>query len=411
MNQIKITKEYNELWKEKIRSVEIPYYSRGNFKSTISDINESRKINTLSTFMKFIKETIDTYDNDLIYKTISNAISGQIPSIKTYYNNLITYLKNNNPPYIVSCINNIIGYINNYSYISTDSIVYQQMKSQEINNSEQIIGYLAYFRTITPNGDDQLFGYGQAFKVNDSSTIMGANISLGNAVKKIGNASQELWEAKENLVNEIDDQKKIVKSSVENFNSQFSEIKEEMVSYRNKLMLSGPLGIWYKRLSEYTGNNYKVNLEESRYEYDIEKQKWWHLKGKIRIYGFLSIIWSIVGIVLTAGVFWWIFHQIPNVITDHTKTTVIISVVTSFVLFVYGYILRIFIKNWNTSRHICEEIEERISLTQFYIALSQNEEFNHDEIALREIFKRIETGMIKEVAPRSSISSLINKKD
>lgn len=240
---------------------------------------------------------------------------------------------------------------------------------------------------------------------NEKNENLGnANISkiIEEEYSELPKLKSEYQDAIEKLLETADEAKKRFKEIEIQDQTRINELEAKAESQRQALMLKGPVEKWYTKLGEYTGCTYDPKPHKDKpqdlWEFDKNRKNKYWFSGKIEVNLALAIIWAILGFGFGFTGFYFLVDRVKDWEEHSTKLSILLSVGGSFMMFIYGYILRIFIKGWNSARHIAEEISDRIALTQFYLALIESGriEDENKKIALTAIFQKYETGLIKD---------------
>lgn len=402
----KIAKDW---WKENIKEYKMPLYT-GTFSNPLhDDIDESLTFKTLDAFLKyFISFRTNVYEVEILKNIFYNNGCTTAFDYITHLKNeseLDSPNTNNLNSYFNSFKNNFI----NKNFFIKDSQLWKLVNSNIEKGQDFCFGITDFYKlTFYSSTPARMNGYFYALsKKHQLNNIDAITNDAKETILKIPPLVNDVKDNIELLKDSIKENDIQTKNVIKNFNGDFSQIKEDLLKEKRKLMLSGPLEIWYDRLTEYTGYKY-VKKEGNEFIYEkykeIDKETGKPLPitkenmGKVAFYKAWSICWALFGFLMFAGAFAGIIATIKDWDNHTTKISVILSVSGSFFMFIYGYILKILVKNWNSARHIEEEISDRIALTQFYLALLQDEQIDKENasIPIQAIFKKYETGLLKE---------------
>ncbi len=391
---------------------------------------------TMSTFKKWMLFWIKELEENVFFSNNRN--------LENNLNSIISYLKTSSGDYtqhLINTMTNINNTLQSQNFFASETTLYSLLINEGIKTKtpNYLSGFLAYFRIASSQQNldgEQILGFKHAVEIKTN--------------RKKGDSWNEVKRVVEKYKKDFDDfnlyKKEFEHWKIEQLN-QINKRKEELTNStkeaitslersKSKLMLSGPLKMWHDRLAIYDGGKYvasekqdfkfihiknkdaKKNSEASLKKYEISNQLSKNdvansKMGKIKKAMIMVFIVAFIGLLISCGAMAFPIYVFKKELWDNNQKLIIVtSVLSSFALFIYGYILRICVKNWISSRHISEEIRERISLTEFYLTLIQNGDIKieNSDFALKEIFRRINTGLIKETENGSHILELIKSK-
>lgn len=416
MNKIAI-----DWWKNKIKSLDINL-TNGAFKSELIDENKKiKKFKSLKTFIDYMDDMKDTIQKNSGLTKVSNSYG---------WNNVFHYLQyfkqevdredyksidqyTNANHYL----NSMISSIGSSSFLMKDSLFFKKLEFIGKNGYDEwfIRGYINFYIMQAPaNNPEAMKGWMHGF--NEKNENKG-NANISKIIDEEYSNLPKLKSEYQNAIEQIKDAANVAAKRFEEIEiedkKRIEELETKAESQRQALMLKGPVEKWYAKLGEYTGYIYKPhpdkNKQEDLWEVKTERKNAHWVSGKIETNLMLAIVWAILGFGLGFTGFYFLIDRVDDWESHATKLSILLSVGGSFMMFIYGYILRIFIKGWNSARHIAEEISDRIALTQFYLALVESGRIadENKKIALNAIFQKYETGLIKDGTSNNQILSIL----
>ncbi len=207
----------------------------------------------------------------------------------------------------------------------------------------------------------------------------------------------EMAKAKKEINFTYDQVYQDLKSFLDSGKSNASEIEEEI---KNKSAALQQLESGNKALLEDTKKEFESLKSALREKIAIaEPVIYW--KQRSKSYAYRSAIWGTMTVavaIVSIYLIWLGLENIPDISNiNDVKNQIKVTVLFITGIGVITYVLSMFGRMFLSSMHILSDIDERSSLTQFYLSLIEGGKLDEKqrEIILQSLFSRTDSGIIK----------------